>query len=333
MSTGKKITLANAQLVLGTATSQVVIALTQAIVDRQAAAGLNQIRKALDAGTDPRQFARQMVDYLRNLLLIRLGSGDQVDATPDQRSQMAQHAQAFDTPWLMETLRTFNAAAVDQRSTWQPGLALELAFAGSIEWPGQGVIASPPPPLDQTRLTGGSAPGESTPPPRAAAPPTPETGRTRSVHEPAAPASKAADTTTEAAKTSTASPSPVQKPAAGPGVSMQTIQQNWARIRALVKKRKSMTEALLNSCKLMGVKEGILILGFKGEVIKSKMEANDNLKIIREAIQEVTGGDLQVTCVISTGKGSAIPADLNVDNDGMVSTALRDLGGEIVDVK
>ena len=306
---------------------------SQAILDRQAAAGLNQIRKALDAGTDPRQFARQVVDYLRSLLLIRLGSGDQVDATPEQRSLMAQHAQAFDTPWLMETLRTFNSAASDQRSSWQPGLALELAFAQAIELPGQAAATSLPLPPVQSRPVAGPPPEENTRPPQASAPPARGTGQARTVREPATVARPAAAAPAEASKASTALPTTAIKPAESSDLSMQAIQQSWPRIRALVKKRKNMTEALLNSCKLMGVKDGVLILGFKTEVIKSKMEANDNLQIIRVAIKEVAGIDLQVTCVISSGKGSAKLADLNVENDGMVGTALRDLGGEIVDVK
>ena len=107
--------------------------------------------------------------------------------------------------------------------------------------------------------------------------------------------------------------------------------QNWPKIRALVKKRKSQTEALLNSCKPMGIKDGFLLLGFQAELLKSKMETTDNLQIIREALAQALGYDLQVRCVLSTGKGKLLPSDLNVENDGMVGTALRDLGGEITD--
>ena len=114
-------------------------------------------------------------------------------------------------------------------------------------------------------------------------------------------------------------------------MSLQAITQNWPKIRALVKKRKSQTEALLNSCKPLGIKDGVLLLGFQAELLKSKMETNDNLQIIRQALGQVLGIDMQVRCVITTGKGKSLPADLNVETDGMVGTALRDLGGEIVD--
>ena len=89
------------------------------------------------------------------------------------------------------------------------------------------------------------------------------------------------------------------------------------------------TEALLNSCRLLGVKGGTLILGFNGDLLKSKMEQGENIEVLKQAMQQVLGQTMQVHCVVSAGK--SLPPD--VDNDGMVATALRDLGGEIVDIQ
>ena len=74
-STGKEITLGLTQTVLGTATSQTVIALIEAVLDaiRRPPAWM-RIHTALDAGSDPRLLARQVVDYLRALLLIQMGN-------------------------------------------------------------------------------------------------------------------------------------------------------------------------------------------------------------------------------------------------------------------
>jgi DNA polymerase III subunit gamma/tau len=64
-STGDRITLALAQTVLGTATSQTVLDVISSINDHDPAHGLETIHKALDAGADPRSLARQIVEYLR----------------------------------------------------------------------------------------------------------------------------------------------------------------------------------------------------------------------------------------------------------------------------
>src|SRR4030066_422444 len=94
-SAGKSVTLQLAQDVLGTATSQAVIDVIEAMIKRQSNQGLEVIHRSLDSGSDPRQFARQIVEYLRSLLLVAMGNASQVDATAESRTQMAQHAQAL----------------------------------------------------------------------------------------------------------------------------------------------------------------------------------------------------------------------------------------------
>ncbi|HPH95059.1 MAG TPA: DNA polymerase III subunit gamma/tau [Anaerolineaceae bacterium] len=301
-SIGKPVDLALAQTVLGTATSQAVVALVDAILKKDSAAGLNLIQQTLDAGADPRQFARQVVDYLRSLMLFLLGNAAQVDATQDMRAQMAAHARAFKTAELVRCLRAFNQATSDPRGAWQPGLALELAFADCLEAPqaAQPVVTV----VQQAAQPAAAAPAAAPQPsqPRPADAPAAQPA-------PAAPAGDLANT------------------------GLQAVMQNWVKIRLAVKKHNGRTEALLNSGKPVGVKDGALILGFASEVLKSKMESDENIQITRLAIQQVLGVTLQIRCVVSAGKAANLPADMEVDAGGMVDTALRDLGAEVVQAK
>ena len=68
-------------------------------------------------------------------MLVRMGSGDQVDTTADLRQQMAKHAQAFEAPELLRIIKGFNQAAVERRGSWQPSLPLELALVEAVEDP------------------------------------------------------------------------------------------------------------------------------------------------------------------------------------------------------
>ncbi|HES58405.1 MAG TPA: DNA polymerase III subunit gamma/tau, partial [Firmicutes bacterium] len=110
-ATGDAITLDLAQNVLGTAASQAVLDVVHALIADDPGAGLDHIHHALDAGSDPRQFARQIVDYLRDLLLIQMGNAAQLDATAELRAEMARHAQVFSTPELLRVIKVFNGAA------------------------------------------------------------------------------------------------------------------------------------------------------------------------------------------------------------------------------
>lgn len=141
-STGERITLDLAQTVLGTATSQTVLALVASILDGEAGRGLEEIHRALDGGADPRALARQIVDYLRGLMLIQMGNESQVETTKDVKAKMTEHASAFTPADVLRMMRIFNEAATDSRGSWQPSLSLELAFAETLEAPAESAPAA-----------------------------------------------------------------------------------------------------------------------------------------------------------------------------------------------
>src|SRR5207248_6563390 len=61
------VTLKQAQVILGSVASQAVSELTQHIINRDVARGLSLISQAIGDGADPRQFLREMLEYLRGL--------------------------------------------------------------------------------------------------------------------------------------------------------------------------------------------------------------------------------------------------------------------------
>lgn len=309
-SSGKPVTLEMAHDLLGTAASQAVVELIEALTTRQTAAGLDHIHRTLDAGSDPRQFARQIVDYLRNLLLIQMGNGSQVDATPELRAQMARHAQAFETPELLRVIRTFNQAANEGRAAWQPALPLEMAFVEALEPPQVEVQAARP-------AARSAQPAPSSRPAPAAQTPSPAP-RSASADQPAP----------EAAAQSQAEP---QGSGSAGDMLLKQIIERWRQVIQHVGQESRQTQALLNSCKPLGIKDGVLFLGFNGEFAKSKMEKGEHLDVTRRALNQIIGQDVPVRCFVAAGKQGALPPD--VDSDGMVATALRDLGGEIVDIQ
>jgi len=290
-SSGERITQKMAQEVLGTATSQSVLELIDAIHKGESAAGLDCIHAALDAGSDPRQFARQIVDYLRSLLLVRMGSPEQVDASAEVKAQMARHAQGLDVLEILRLVRLFNQAANDSRSAWQPSLPLEMAFIEALN----------PPIMEESS------------PPKA-----PPAARKAVASLPNPPSDVGPEEATQAA-------APDET-----GLTLKLVNEHWRQILALIRRSNTSTEALLRSGRLLGVKNGTLYLGFS-EVLKSKMEKSENIDLVRRALQQVLELDVPIQCLVSTGKAGSLPPD--IDGDGMVAAALRDLGGEIVDVQ
>jgi DNA polymerase-3 subunit gamma/tau len=293
-STGDRITLALAQQVLGTATSQSVLDVLNSVNDHDPAHGLESIHKALDAGADPRSLARQVVEYLRGLMLIQMGNTNQVEATADVKKQMQAHAKSFTTSDVLRMMKAFNNAAVDLRGGWQPSLSLELALAEVLDAPTELV--------SQIAV---SSPQGAPPRPK----PQPATvSRTES--QPQAES--------EAAR-------PVEKNILSAG----DVIKAWKPMSSALPKAQANLSALMNSVKMIDVQGNTLILGLASDVLVSKIDKPDQLEAIQKLIKDQFGVDMSIRCMVTNAKGK-IPS--NVAQDGMVATAIQH-GGEIVDMQ
>ncbi len=140
---GDTITLERARMVLGTASMESVVALTDAWLAADAATGLDVIHEALATGADARQFARQMVDYVRQVLLLQTAGKEILLGAPeDEQERMAQQAQRASREKLIAAIKGFNEAALTPSSSWQPQLPLEMAFIELL--PAEATAAPPP---------------------------------------------------------------------------------------------------------------------------------------------------------------------------------------------
>jgi hypothetical protein len=97
----------------------------------------------------------------------------------------------------------------------------------------------------------------------------------------------------------------------------------------MVGKHNPRTEGLLNSSKLTGLKESTLYLGFSSDTLKGMMEKEGNITLTSDILEEFFGKPMFIKCIVTTRQGSAIPEDVEIEKDGMVGTATRDLGGKI----
>ncbi len=302
-STGEAVSLEQAQQVLGTATSEAVRSVVRALAERQAGPGLKAIHQALDAGSDPRQLARQVVEYLRGVVLTRLSSDAGLDVVPEVQAEMTELARAIALPALLAGLNAFQKAAAETRGNWQPGLPIELAL---IE-----ACADRP----ETAAPAGSTPaathasGSASRPAPSAAPPRPPT------------------------KTAQAPPSAPSDPA---GPTFDQVRAQWQQVLAAAYRRDPRTQALLNSGRPMGMEAGALVLGFNSDLLRERMERKENLALVRQCFEDVFGAPISVRCVLSRGwtpNGEPPPEAESIEDGGMVATAVRDLGAQVVDVK
>jgi DNA polymerase III subunit gamma/tau len=308
-SMGEKITLALAQTVLGTATSQTVLDIISSIMDHDPAHGLETIHKALDAGADPRSLARQIVEYLRGLMLIQMGNANQVEATADVKKQMQSHARSFSTSDVLRMMKAFNNAAADMRGGWQPSLSLELALADILDAPNESTQL---PPASPSSATVRSQPQQV------------PISQTESPAKRAQNDDVSKEETNSESKVESQAPRPAEKPA----ISAGDVIKAWKNLASSLPKSQANLSALLNSVKMIDVQGETLILGLASDVLVSKIDKPDQIELIQKLIKDEFGVDMNIRCVVTTAKGKVPP---NVPQDGMVAAAIQH-GGEIVDM-
>lgn len=328
-STGEEITLERAQQVLGTATSMRVVEIVDALLAKDAGQGLTTINQALDSGTDPRQLARQVVSYLRNVLLFNMGNKNQVDLSTEARAKVAEHAEQFDIPGLLEAIKAFNEATIQEVANWHPGLALELAFTTYLAEP------APVRQIQQPTITANPTPQPAKQTePKPVAKPTPKA--TTKVPSTAPKAERKQQSQAQPEEITAPAPAEenleIEPPSEGiiqGEITLQSIHRLWPKIKSMVGNHNPRCEGLLNSAKLSGLQENTVVIGFSSEILKNMMEKEGNLTLIADILEEACGQPMGVKCIVTSHQASAIPKNLKIEKDGMVSMATRDLGGKI----
>lgn len=279
------ITAERTQMVLGTASNEAVVRLTDAWLNRDGAGGLALIHEALASGTDARQFCRQMVTYLRELLLLQ-AAGDSIplEATPEQKAEMLAQAQRAPRQGLIDAIKRFNEAALVAAGSWQPQLPLELAFVELL----------PDAPLPMRTVV-----VETAAPP----PPPPAKKKPVEVETAVPPVEKVVKTAVAEPEPSKPEPKPTKaQPQTGPKpLTVRQVQGIWAQLVSQSGERIKNLPALLNMGKPLAAEGRTLVIGFDYPLFKDKF---DNLagatNLVGDILTELLGQNTTARAVVTS---------------------------------
>jgi hypothetical protein len=205
---------------------------------------------------------------------------------------------------LLGVIQDFNRAASEIRTGWQPALPLEMAFVEAIT-PGNKVSED--------------TVSSKTPPTQA----TPQTPKSQTGNEPRVLAGARKETQLPAAGEEEMTPEDA--------ITNQRLDKSWNLVLAQLKGENPSLYGLVNSVRSRRLRGSTLTLGLNGDALKSRLEDPANLELLQKVLTQVMGKEIYVQVVLTSGSKNKPPDE--VDNDGMVASALRDLGGEIVDIQ
>jgi len=288
--TDRVITLEAVRTALGTGDEGAILALTDALAARDVARGLAVINEAADRGADPRQFARQMTDHLRALMLICLGAPVPLYIPDSLRPTVQSQAARFTPRQLAHAVRLFGQAAADARAAWQPQLPLELAFVEAA--------------LSEEETSPASA-GQQGPSPRREPTPPPAPSPARATGRPAAPPARPSP----GAIPTPASPPVREPPSPEPApFSLEEVGQRWNDLLRILRSVNHSLEALMRSGKPISVEGGALLIGFAYPFHRDKVDEEANRRAVEDALTQLLGRPVRVRCVLLAGSSGRSPS-------------------------
>ena len=297
---GSEVGLQQVQSILGITGDQRVKEVAKHIVDNDISAGIKTINSVDNDGLDLRQFNRELVEYLRGLLLIKTGSDEAVDFTAEDIAELKDLAAKAPLSQILKAIKLFSQLelSLDNYST----LPLELALVDcsqSIEEKKASAVREEKPELPKPTKT--PTPPVTPPKPKQ---PTREPEAVTAVAPPPPPEDKVA---------------PLKA-----GSEIEQLKLNWKQVmeQAPDDTKRTPAIAILRSAgvKPIAIEDDTVVLAFKYSYHKEQIEKPENQHLSEKIISSFLGRPCHVRCIYEP------------ENDHLLKAALK-MGAQIINVE
>ncbi|WP_038521204.1 DNA polymerase III subunit gamma and tau [Amycolatopsis japonica] len=322
---------------LGVTDVALIDGMVDALAADDAAAVFGTVERLAEAGHDPRRFATDLLDRLRDLVLLRsvpdAGERGLVSAPDDELKKMKEQAGKLEPATLSRYADIVHNGLLEMRGATSPRLVLELLTARmllpSVAESTDALLArlerlerraaSAPAPVAaapaQAAPVAQSAPAPAAPPSgepvrefqrpsqRAAAPaPQQAAPAPQPAARPEPVAERPAPQRPSAPTPPPAAPTPAPAAASGdaaPVSDADGIRGKWPHVLAAIRKVPGgrSTEAMLTQASVVSVEGHAVTLTHSAEPLARRLSEPHNAERVAAAFKEVFGGDWQVRCV------------------------------------
>lgn len=275
------------------------------LISSQTKEAVNYISKLQYQGRDLFQFQKDFLEYLRKIMLVKLGNAPEADYTSETRQRMQTQAESVEINRLLSIITIFQKAGTEIKYSNIPSLPLEIA---SVE--ASGVIIPSAVPIPQIKQVPASAANVST------------SGNTNNV------------ATGELTSSGESNPEMLQKVITG-----------WSQILNKIKEYNHSLLSSLKLAIPAAVEGNHLIIVFPYKFHKDAIEARKNRIVVDQVVEEVVGQKLMVQPVLAKDWNKPLPenmdaampdmpVEIEADNgktldENLLESALKIMGGEV----
>ncbi|MDD5094713.1 MAG: DNA polymerase III subunit gamma/tau [Dehalococcoidia bacterium] len=270
---GRRIELQQVRAELGLTGDARIKELARAILSRDMAGGLAMINSVAGDGLDLRHFNRELLDYLRQMLLIKAGAGESTGMSGEEIGEAKEISANASLQEISQAIKLF--AQADFRFSPQSTLPLELALVDhALPKSAETAVKTIPKPKDKSE--------EILPP---------------------------LETLKKEIEPTIATAIP-ENPLAQGAPDVEYIQQHWSDFVNACRREgiKGNLDALLRgACKPIALDGTILTLGFTAEFNRSQIDNPKNRKILETILKKVFGMPYEIRCVLIGKEARSAP--------------------------
>jgi DNA polymerase-3 subunit gamma/tau len=302
------ITYARAVTLLGVTDVTLIDDMVSALAAQDGAAVFTTIDRLVEAGHDPRRFASDLLQRLRDLVLLRVtpeaARRGLVDAPEDQISTMIDQAGRLGVGTLTRFAEIVHSGLTEMRGATAPRLLLELLCARMLlpaAAEGEGAVLHRLERLERRLIITAPepAPGRAAEPQSRSAAADPAPPRSAPAPPASAPAASAPGTPVPSASAPSAPvrPEPGAPRPAGPDqLDAAAVRRVWQALLDAVREQSRATQVLLSNATASAVHGDTLILTLPTAPLARRLSDERNIEMIKGALRAVLGVDWQVRC-------------------------------------
>ena len=308
---GKTISHADLELLLGAVPQELVQELLQAILAQDSPAALTSLANLLDRGHDLRAFCAEVVEHLRNLLVAAVVPGTAelrglIETSEDDLNQLSMDAKALTPEQLQELLAIFIQAEDSLRFSSHPRFVMETAAVRATRLlrrpenhaAHSAQTASSPSPKSPATPEAQKAGSIASPPMRQGT-----SVASKTVPSPPVPSKTEKDTKpvvlsepppTPETGTATATPTTVQTAAVSPQPPL-----HWESVQEEVAASFPNIAPFLEAGRFVGMESGVVTIGFgkQATVARARLEKEENLLLLSKLCERQLGHPIRVRII------------------------------------
>ncbi len=294
---------------LGFTDAALLDAVVTALAGSDAAGVFHAVDRVVESGHDPRRFLTDLLERLRDLLLVQTVSdavaSGLVSAPDDQAERMRVQAESFGRADLVRLAHVADEGILSMRGTTPTRLQLELVCSRLL-LPGTDTgVADLHARIDrmERQLQRGLPTPAAQPGPQPLAPATGPTPARRADPPAATPADPPAATPAGQPETS-----PERAPAVESDVA--AVRRAWPEVLERLRElRKAPWTFIKDNTEPMDVTADVLVLGVRSARLRDTMAQRDDYTgYLQQAIADVLGRPLRIETVVQPGSSAPAPA-------------------------